>query len=213
MARLLDAVPREDRARVDSALESCVTLSLPSGSWMGAERVDNASLLLVEEGIVFLVALRPHTDRRIVVALADSGSVMLAPAGDERLAALVDSRLTVLTASARRKLMEIPAAAAVLVEAIATRLRDCQDSLSQLASVRHVDRVREKLVQLTRVHGKVDPGGVRLELALTHELLADMVGSTRETVTRALAQLTQDGFVHHDHGLYRLAVPPEAFGS
>jgi CRP-like cAMP-binding protein len=56
----------------------------------------------------------------------------------------------------------------------------------------------------------VNAEGVSLHLPLTHELLADMVGSTRETVTRALAQLAHEGFVRHEHGAYRLALVPEA---
>jgi len=67
-----------------------------------------------------------------------------------------------------------------------------------------------KLIQLACSYGKVGTDGLLLDLPLTHELLADMVGSTRETVTRALAQLAHEGIIRHERGRYRIAVPPEA---
>jgi CRP-like cAMP-binding protein len=39
------------------------------------------------------------------------------------------------------------------------------------------------------VHGQETPKGMRFNLTLTHEEIAQVVGVTRETVTRALAEL------------------------
>jgi CRP/FNR family transcriptional regulator len=142
----------------------------------------------------------------MIVALGGSNSLLLPPAPHERLEALADSRLTLLTEGAQRALLEVPAAAAVILERLATRLRDCQASLSQFSNPRHVDRVREKLTQLAGTYGKVGTEGVWLSLPLTHEALARMVGSTRETVTRAVSQLIREEFVRHERGAYRLAL-------
>lgn len=50
-----------------------------------------------------------------------------------------------------------------------------------------VERVRERLAQLARAHGRVAPDAIVIDVPLTHELLASMVGLARETVTVALA--------------------------
>ncbi|MGZ4388260.1 MAG: helix-turn-helix domain-containing protein, partial [Gaiellaceae bacterium] len=92
---------------------------------------------------------------------------------------------------------------------LGNELRDRQESLAAFASVRHADRVREKLLQLARAHDRVGPGGIRLDLPLTHELLGEMVGSARETVTWALAELQREGFVRREGRTYRLSVAPE----
>jgi CRP/FNR family transcriptional regulator len=107
----------------------------------------------------------------------------------------------------------VPGAAAALVEALAEQLRERQESLAQFSSVRHVERVRDKLLQLARAYGRVVPGGVRLDLPLTHELVGELVGSARETVTWAFAELSREGFVRRDGRSYRLAVAPEALAS
>jgi len=118
--------------------------------------------------------------------------------------------MTLLPNSANQLLLQIPAAASAIVEGVKDGLHDYRESLAHFASRRPADRVRLKLIQLARSYGKVGTEGLLLDIPLTHELLADMVGSTRETVTRALAQLTQEGIIRHQRGRYQIAVPPEA---
>lgn len=53
--------------------------------------------------------------------------------------------------------------------------------------------------------GAVTPAGVRLDLRLTHELLAELVGARRPTVTSALAALGREGrIVRGDDGAWLL---------
>jgi CRP-like cAMP-binding protein len=210
MSWLVDSVPLTERARVESALASCTVLSLPGGSSLGADRFETVPLLAIEDGVVFVSAGNRDSPRRIVVGLAGPGSILVAPAAHERLESLADTRVTLISANTHMRLMEITGAAAVLIEALGFGLRDCRESLAQFGNPRHSDRVRQKIIQLARAHGKVGPEGLFLDLPLTHELLADMVGSTRETVTRSLTQLAQEGLVRHERGRYLVAAPPKA---
>jgi CRP/FNR family transcriptional regulator, cyclic AMP receptor protein len=207
---LVDAVPSSDKARVESALGSSFVLSLPGGSSLGADRFETVSVLLVEDGLVLLSASNPGSAHRIVVSLAGPGSALLPPRAHERLQALADARVTLVPSGSKPRLFEIPAAAIAILEGVEDGLLDCRESLAHFASRRHADRVRLKLIQLARSYGKVGVDGLSLDLPLTHELLAEMVGSTRETVTRALAQLAHEGIIRHERGRYRIAVPPEA---
>jgi CRP-like cAMP-binding protein len=175
--------------------------------------LEAASLLVIEEGLVYVSALGAGTRRRIVVALAGSGSLLVPPNSHERLVALADSSLTVVSQPTYLALLAVPTMGAAIADGFARQLRESRESLRQFASARHVGRVQQKLVQLARVHGKHGSAGVWLSLPLTHEVLAEMVGSTRETVTRAMAQLARDGFVRHESGAYRLTTPPDRSGS
>ena len=149
----------------------------------------------------------------MIVAVAGPGAVLLPTAPGERLEAATEVRLTVVGDAAHSALLRVPGAAAALVAALAEQLRERHESLAQFSSVRHVERIQDKLLQLARVHGRVVPGGVRLDLPLTHELVGEMVGSARETVTWAFAQLTREGFLARDGRTYRLSVAPEALAS
>ena len=64
-------------------------------------------------------------------------------------------------------------------------------------------RIVERLVAI------VGREGVRLDLPITHELIADMVGCARETVTRAFEELQRSGFVRRRGRFYELLVAPE----
>jgi CRP-like cAMP-binding protein len=209
MSWLIDAVPPSERAEVESALAFCSVLSLAGGSSHRSDRFEGVSLIAIEDGCVVVSTSHQGSERRMVLSLAGSGDIVLAPTAHERLEALDDSHVTLIPATAQRRLLATTAAA-TLLEGVADELRNCRESLAQFGSRRHAEHVQRKLVQLARTHGKVGTEGLVLDLPLTHELLADMLGSTRETVTRALAQLAHEGRIRHERGRYRLTAQPEA---
>lgn len=207
----MDAVPTSERARVESALAWCPVLSLPERSSSRPDRFETVSMLLIEDGVVLLSTSNRGSPRRIVISLAGPGSILFPPATHERIEALTDVRMTLVPTSSNQRLLAIPAAANAIVGAAKDGLQDCRESLAQFASRRPVDRVLLKLIQLARSSGNVGENVV--DLPLTHELLADMVGSTRETVTRALAQLARAGIIQHQRGRYEIAVRPATSAS
>jgi CRP-like cAMP-binding protein len=73
---------------------------------------------------------------------------------------------------------------------------------------RKQDTIRTSAVSAIQSAG--DGGRVRLDLPLTHALLGEMVGSERETVTRAVDQLESAGFLSREGSHYRLHVAPDA---
>ena len=211
MSVLLENLEGAERAAAAETLVRCPTLRLAAGQ--ARVRLDDAACVLVEEGVVLVTSTRAAASRRMIVAVAGAGAVLLTPGPGERLEAATDVRLTVVGDAAQAALLRVPGAAAGVVAALAEQLRERQESLAQFSSVRHVERVRDKLLQLAREHGRVVPGGVRLDLPLTHELVGEMVGSARETVTWAFAKLAREGFLSRDGRTYRLAVAPEALAS
>jgi CRP-like cAMP-binding protein len=206
---LTDAVPSGERTTVETALDFCSALTLLAGSSLGADRFETVSMLLVEDGLLLVSTSNRGSARRLVVGLAGPGSVLLPPSAHERLEALADARLTLVPSSSQRRLLASPSAALAILDGLSSGLRDCRQSLGQFACRRHADRVQMKLTQLARSYGKVGTDGLVLDLPLTHELLGEMVGSTRETVTRALAQLAHEGMVRHERRRYRLAGRPD----
>ena len=105
-------------------------------------------------------------------------------------------------------LLRAPGAAAVLLYAIVGTVRQKHRTIEALAHHHHLERVRAKLLQLAADHGVVVRDGIKLDLPLTHELLAEMTGSARETVTRALDELQEEGLVVRRGRSYRLVVDP-----
>ena len=213
MSRLVDALPVDERAAAEAALADSTVVALPRGAQRVAERMPPAALLVIEDGVVAVTSYRPTQARRMVVDVGGAGSVVLPPERGERLEALTDAWVTAMTERARAALLRLPSAAAALVAGLEASVRAGRESLAQFGNVRRSDRLRDKLLQLAREHGRVDSFGVRLDLPLTHELLGEMVGASRETVTWAFAELAREGFVRRDGRLYRLAVSPDELAS
>jgi hypothetical protein len=200
-------------AEAESAAEllaSCPSLSLSAGALHRPADTREEALLLLEEGFVVVRSVPPPPSRPMITCEAAYGGIVLPPAAEELLEAILDSRLTLLPARIVTRLLELPALAGALLREVGETLRRKQDSIANFGDVRHVERVRHKLLQLARDYGRVTGDGVRLDLPLTHALLGEMVGSERETVTRGIDQLESAGFLSRDGHYYRLHVPPEA---
>jgi CRP/FNR family transcriptional regulator, cyclic AMP receptor protein len=135
--------------------------------------------------------------------------LILAPGPDEVLIALSDATLRLISTRERARLLGAPESAGALLDALAETLRQKHATIATLARLHHVDRIRETLVGLARAHGRVGREAIRLDFPLTHELLGEMTGSARETVTRAMDELQRDGFVERHGRTYSVHVPPD----
>jgi CRP-like cAMP-binding protein len=170
---------------------------------------DATRLLVVEQGVVAVGGERPQ-GRRIVKRFAGEGAVLLPPGPDEWVAALRPARLRALSEAAVERIAGDPSGALFLLGAFEASLENAHEALGALAYVHHVDRLRDLLLRLAREHGRVDGRtGVRIDLPLTHELLAEAIASARETTSRAMEALTRAGFVVRERGEYRLLVAPD----
>jgi biotin operon repressor len=210
LCSLLDTIPASEAGRVEALLSMCPAIEIAAGESYFRSSFDSAPLLVVERGFVVLRASFEQSSRSIVTCEAGPGRIILSPAPEEMLCGLVESRLTALSTAATGELMALPGTAHALIEQLTASLREKQENLSNFASARHVVRVRRKLLQLARSYGRVARDGVRIDFPISHSLLAEMVGSSRETVTRALDELQRAGFVARSGHSYRLLVPPES---
>jgi len=83
------------------------------------------------------------------------------------------------------------------------RTRDMHASESAFQNL--AGRVACKLVELGSRYGEPGPDGVRIPIRLTQETVANMLGASRENVSRALARLARQGEVRHQRGV--LVIP------
>jgi len=88
-----------------------------------------------------------------------------------------------------------PEAAMAVLAAVAERLRETNEMAGDLAFLDVGGRLAKKLLELAAARGVQRPEGILLELSLTQEELANMVGVTRESVNRQLALFRRLGVI------------------
>lgn len=88
-----------------------------------------------------------------------------------------------------------PRTALNLMGEMAARLRRADDSIAQLALCDVNERLVRRLVSLAQEEGTEGPEGILVRRRPTQQELANMIGSCRETISRAFNQLARDGLI------------------
>jgi len=89
---------------------------------------------------------------------------------------------------------ESPKIALCVMAALAERLRQAGDLLESQKGLDVLGRLSEVLLELARAHGTADPsGGTRIATRITQQEIAERIGTTRESVNRALTGLKNVG--------------------
>ncbi len=81
-----------------------------------------------------------------------------------------------------------------IINVLCARLRQVWQTQSLSSSTADA-RIRMGICQLAKRHGIRDAHGTIIDLKITHQELAEMVGTSRETVTRTLARLKEQGII------------------
>lgn len=90
---------------------------------------------------------------------------------------------------------KVPQIAVGLLAELAARLRKTDRKIEGLALLDVTSRISETLLQLADEQGEPTEGGVTLPSRPTHQQLANMSGTTRETVSRVLKRLEGQGYI------------------
>jgi CRP-like cAMP-binding protein len=85
-----------------------------------------------------------------------------------------------------------------IIDSMARKIRRLYRQLKNTVPIRMDKRVAAKLWMLSRDYGVELKDGVLIDLKITVTYLADMLGSSRETISRALKQLESIGLIRYE---------------
>ena len=88
-----------------------------------------------------------------------------------------------------------PEIAEQLLRVLARRLRRTNDDLCDMIFTDVPGRVAKQLLDLTKRFGRPDGAGLRVDHELTQLELAQLVGSSRETINKALSEFANRGWI------------------
>ncbi len=98
-----------------------------------------------------------------------------------------------------------PTIALAVIETLRWRMESVADSLTDVVSEDVPNRIVRLLQRLAVGKGERRNGEWALDLRLTHQELANMIGARRQTVTTAINDLHRDGVLRRDQ--HRVVIP------
>jgi len=166
-----------------------------------------ARLYAILTGRVKLTQVSPEGKELVLCVLGEGdvfGELCLFDEGPHSTlaAALEDSEIITIKCSDLAKFMaEEPALVTALGKHVGERIRTLERKLSDLVFKDVAQRLASLLVGLAEDHGeKNDAGDYVVEMKITHQDLAGLIGSTRETTTTTLNQFREKGLIDFQRG-------------
>ena len=181
----------------------CADRRYPQGAAIFS-RDDPADFLgIVREGLVRLVSLSDkgtETILHIFKAGEIFGELLLAEEQRAFTAAAATDALVTLVS--RRNFLDLLSATPILagnfIRLLSRRLVKVEREFAAFGHTWSYHRLAMVLLDLAREHGEKTPKGTRISLRLTHEDLAKLIGTTRETVTTQISRLSRKGMLRRD---------------
>ena len=159
------------------------------------------ALFLINTGQV-KVSIVSEDGREVILSLLGEGAVFgeLALLDEKprsaNVVAMSDAELYMLHRSDFLQLLyRVPKIAITLLAELATRLRKTDRKIEGLALLDVTSRISETLLQLADEQGEEHSEGLHIPNRPTHQQLANMSGTTRETVSRVLKRLEAQGYI------------------
>jgi len=112
---------------------------------------------------------------------------------------LEDAELLVIPIKAfEQAILEMPTIAIKVMRVMGTKLKELQAKLQDFTAQDVNHRIVSYLCRLAKEHGKQVEDSIEIDLRITHQEFASLVGSTRETVTRVFNQLKKEKILSVD---------------
>ena len=154
---------------------------------------------------------------RIIVPITPFGAVALAENERYPVSAQAIEPATAIVwtkESLDRLLVKYPQLAINAVKILAEHVQEFQQRFTEIATQRVERRLARMILRLANQTGIKTERGVEVNLPLSRQDLAEMVGTTLYTVSRTLSQWETQGLIHsgrerliilHPHGLVKIA--------
>lgn len=170
--------------------------SYPKGSVILFEDDPGDSLFVVREGRVKVV-LVAEDGREVILGILGVGEHFgeLALIDDQprsaHVVAMEDSTLLVLRREDfRRRVEQSPQVAWALLLELSRRLRRADEKIGSLVLLDVPGRIARVILDAAD-----EAGGDEIEKPLTHQTIAHVIGASRETVSRAMREFVESGWI------------------
>jgi len=104
-------------------------------------------------------------------------------------------------------MLKHPASSLIIFQVLSCRLRTLSDLIVNLVNDDVKTRITKLIARLSAQYGVRRSQDIQLDIQLTHQEIADMVGTTRQTVTSVFSELQRHGYLRMENRRIRIARP------
>lgn len=151
-------------------------------------------LSLSDEGVETIVHILKQGEVFGELLLSEEKRAMTAAAGTDARVAMLPKR------SLAELLSSIPTLSQNFIRMLSRRLVNVERHFVEFGHTWSYHRLAKTLLLLCADHGRETPKGTLIPLRLTHEDLANMIGTTRETVTTQMNRFRRMGLIKREDG-------------
>ncbi len=191
-----------DEEAIDALVPAVEYIDVRRGRTVFTEGEQGDSVYIVADGKIKISRRAADGRENMIAVMGPSdmfGELSIFDPGPRTASAtaVTDSRVARLRQSDLRKWISTrPELAEQLLRVVARRLRRTNDALADLIFTDVPGRVAKNLLEMAQRFGNRDPQGtLRVTHDLTQEELAQLVGASRETVNKALADFAGRGWL------------------
>lgn len=193
-----------DDAYLEEISKLCIKRSYKKGESIFFEGEEGEELYLVISGVVQIY--QDNYSRDVIFSIFREGDFFgeMALLQNERVRSasartIENSTLCILKKSDFIPLLKSkPEILIGILETTLDRLRDANKLITDLTILDARTRIARMLLRLTEQHGVPTAEGILIDLRLTHQHMADMTGTVRETVTKSLLELQNEHVIRVD---------------
>jgi len=190
-----------NKAELDAINRVSITKKFPKEKIILLEDEEGDTLFIILSGKVKVTTFS-ESGKEVIFSILNEGDFfgeMSLLDGKPRSATVVsmeNAEIRLIRRAEFYRLLENhPHIALRLLEELASRLRKADERIESLAILDVTGRIAGILLQLAEERGIRNNKEVLIKTRPTHQELANMVGTTRETVTRVLKQLEDKNYI------------------
>ena len=192
-------------AEAQKVASLCAERKYRKGAAIFSKGDPSNALFIIKSGKVRILSLSDKGTETIVHILKEGaifGELLLSE--EKRAFTAVAGTDALVTALPKGGLVEllsaIPTVSKNFIRLLSKRLAKVEMEFGDFGHTWSYNRLAKILLRLCEEHGKETPAGIVIPLRLTHEDLANLIGTTRETVTTQMIRFRRMGLVkRQDH--------------
>ncbi len=186
---------------LDGLIPRIVERRLKGDTVIFHENDPGTAFFLVKTGRIKIYKTDPHGREQVLSILGDGQIFGDVPAFDggpypATAETMTDSEIYLIRSEDFQDLVrQHPEVALKIIRVLGQRLRQAMELVRDLSFKQAPHRLASLLIRLAGEYGSESGEGILIDLPLSRQELADIVGTSRETITRELKKMEREGML------------------